>query len=63
MTRRLYTEVLEALGRYPKSEIRAPIENLLHQKKFSTKIKRRIKEVAGLIESGEEDWDWPFLIP
>lgn len=63
ITRRLYTKILEELGRYPKSEIRAPIENLLHEKKFSAKIKRRIKEVAGLIESRDEDWDWPFFMP
>lgn len=56
MTRRLYTEILKELSRYPHDEIQAPIENLLSQTRYSYKIKRRIKEVAGLVETEDDSW-------
>lgn len=55
-TRKLYTRILKELDRYPQEEICGPLEQLLSQVKFSYKIKRRIKEVAGLIETDEDDW-------
>ncbi|MDW7655778.1 MAG: hypothetical protein SCM11_01250 [Bacillota bacterium] len=55
-TRSLYTRILKELGRYSQEEICGPLEQLLSQVKYSHKIKRRIKEVAGLIETNEDDW-------
>lgn len=56
MTRKLYTKILRELGRYPQEEIRAPLEKLLNQVPYSYKIKRRISEVAGLVETEDTGW-------
>lgn len=56
MTRRLYTKLLKELGRYPQEEIRVPLERLLNQVPYSYKIKLRIKEVAGLVETENTSW-------
>lgn len=53
-TRRLYTIILKELGRYPQEEICGPLEQLLNNVKYSNKIKRRIMEVAGMIEKEED---------
>jgi len=55
-TRRLYTEILSKLERYPEAEICAPLEKLLAEVPYSYRIKRRIREVAGLIRS-DDDWE------
>lgn len=59
-TRKLYTRILKELDRYPQEEICGPLEQLLSQVKYSYKIKRRIKEVAGLIETDEDNWFYIF---
>ena len=59
-TRQLYTKILKRLSQYPQEDIEGPLTRLLEQVTFSSKIKRRIMEVAGLIEPEEDTHD--FLI-
>lgn len=53
VTRQLYTKILEKLRRFPLELRSEPIQNLLSEKKFRPKIKKRIEE---LLEPEVERW-------
>ena len=52
--RRLSTEILSQLERNPNANICTPLEKLLAEVPYSYRIKRRIREVAGLIKSDDD---------
>ena len=54
-TRKLYTKILDRLSRYPVELIQDPLLDLLDKKKYSTRIKNRIQEVAWPIEDEDEE--------
>ncbi|UNC91236.1 hypothetical protein [Candidatus Contubernalis alkaliaceticus] len=45
VTRQLYTTILKELRSFPMELISEPVENLLAEKDFSYKIKKRIEEL------------------
>ncbi len=45
VTRQLYTAILKKLGKFPRELIFEPVWNLLAEKKFSSRMKKRIEEL------------------